>query len=160
MNNLSSYCGLLDAKIRASDKDLPVQLRKWAKEPKWSLMTSLIIVEVYFGILLQNKNTTPGQPACQFALLPVSFFSFFFQITMSKILNFVQKSVSLILEPLKNTNSFFAEEGMSKGSKVSNPLLRHTKAELLQLNHIEFICRINFTNKKVGNKKTKPTYCN
>ena len=25
MNNLSSYCGLDDAKIRASDKDLPVQ---------------------------------------------------------------------------------------------------------------------------------------
>ena len=24
MNNLSSYCGLIDAKIRASDKDLPV----------------------------------------------------------------------------------------------------------------------------------------
>ena len=24
MNNLSSYCGLFDAKIRASDKDLPV----------------------------------------------------------------------------------------------------------------------------------------
>ena len=26
MNNLSSYCGLVDAKIRASDKDLPVPL--------------------------------------------------------------------------------------------------------------------------------------
>ena len=26
MNNLSSYCGLVDAKIRASDKDLPVVL--------------------------------------------------------------------------------------------------------------------------------------
>ena len=26
MNNLSSYCGLVDAKIRASDKDLPVCL--------------------------------------------------------------------------------------------------------------------------------------
>ena len=26
MNNLSSYCGLVDAKIRASDKDLPVQV--------------------------------------------------------------------------------------------------------------------------------------
>ena len=26
MNNLSSYCGLADAKIRASDKDLPVPL--------------------------------------------------------------------------------------------------------------------------------------
>ena len=24
LNNLSSYCGLVDAKIRASDKDLPV----------------------------------------------------------------------------------------------------------------------------------------
>ena len=24
MNNLSSYCGLVDARIRASDKDLPV----------------------------------------------------------------------------------------------------------------------------------------
>ena len=24
MNNLSSYCGLIDAKIRAYDKDLPV----------------------------------------------------------------------------------------------------------------------------------------
>ena len=24
MNNLSPYCGLVDAKIRASDKDLPV----------------------------------------------------------------------------------------------------------------------------------------
>ena len=35
MNNLSSYCGLVDAKIRASDKDLPVRrtyllLKYWA----------------------------------------------------------------------------------------------------------------------------------
>ena len=27
MNNLLLYCGLVDAKIRASDKDLPVQKR-------------------------------------------------------------------------------------------------------------------------------------
>ena len=26
MNNILSYCGLVDAKIRASDKDLPVKL--------------------------------------------------------------------------------------------------------------------------------------
>jgi hypothetical protein len=26
MNNLSSYCGLVDAKISASDKDLPVSI--------------------------------------------------------------------------------------------------------------------------------------
>ena len=32
MNNLSSYCGLVDAKIRASDKDLPVS--KLLK-PRW-----------------------------------------------------------------------------------------------------------------------------
>ena len=29
MNNLSSYCGLVDAKIRASDKDLPVKKKRW-----------------------------------------------------------------------------------------------------------------------------------
>ena len=29
MNNLSSYCGLVDAKIRASDKDLPVLGEIW-----------------------------------------------------------------------------------------------------------------------------------
>ena len=26
MNNMTSYCGLVDAKLRASDKDLPVQM--------------------------------------------------------------------------------------------------------------------------------------
>ena len=34
MNNLSSYCGLVDAKIRAFDKDLPVLLtffKTWKK---------------------------------------------------------------------------------------------------------------------------------
>ena len=30
MNNLLSYCGLIDAKIRASDKDLPVLTNVWA----------------------------------------------------------------------------------------------------------------------------------
>ena len=30
MSNLSSYCGLVDAKIRASDKDLPVQSTRHA----------------------------------------------------------------------------------------------------------------------------------
>ena len=28
MNNLTSYCGLVDAQIRASDKDLPVPQKK------------------------------------------------------------------------------------------------------------------------------------
>ena len=30
MNNLSSYCGLVDAKIRASDKELPVRTNQYA----------------------------------------------------------------------------------------------------------------------------------
>ena len=35
MNNLSSYYGLLDAKIRASDKDLPIQQAiKYTRERK------------------------------------------------------------------------------------------------------------------------------
>ena len=33
MNNLLSYCGLVDAKIRASDKDLPVQSKNSAPPP-------------------------------------------------------------------------------------------------------------------------------
>jgi hypothetical protein len=32
MNNLSSYCGLVDAKIRASDKDLLVKKKKNAQK--------------------------------------------------------------------------------------------------------------------------------
>ena len=36
MNNLSSYCGLVDAKIRASDKDLPVHLI-----PSWLVWTEI-----------------------------------------------------------------------------------------------------------------------
>ena len=36
MNNLSSYCGLVDAKIRASDKDLSVpELAKSLAENVW-----------------------------------------------------------------------------------------------------------------------------
>ena len=33
MSNLSSYCGLVDAKIRASDKDLPVK-----REPSFPII--------------------------------------------------------------------------------------------------------------------------
>ena len=35
MNNLLSYCGLIDAKIRASDKDLPVTGKQ---EPPFALI--------------------------------------------------------------------------------------------------------------------------
>ena len=32
MNNLLSYCGLVDARIRASDKDLPVHTRFYSNQ--------------------------------------------------------------------------------------------------------------------------------
>ena len=34
MNNLLSYCGLLDARIRASDKDLPIHKYSWEIQAK------------------------------------------------------------------------------------------------------------------------------
>ena len=37
MNNLSSYCGLVDAKIRVSDKDLPVPSYLLYKKVFWAL---------------------------------------------------------------------------------------------------------------------------
>ena len=40
MNNLSSYCGLVDAKIRASDKDLPVEKTVFKKCTKFGLTIS------------------------------------------------------------------------------------------------------------------------
>ena len=44
MNNLLSYCGLVDAKIRASDKDLPVLLTKSeAKTPEFDANTEPVL---------------------------------------------------------------------------------------------------------------------
>ena len=40
MNNLSSYCGLVDAKIRASDKDLPVPYRAVVRFSKPLILAS------------------------------------------------------------------------------------------------------------------------
>ena len=52
MNNLSSYCGLVDAKIRASDKDLPVltHYKRSEKSP-----TSLIYYELDFSSKCELK---------------------------------------------------------------------------------------------------------
>ena len=44
MNNLSSYCGLVDAKIRASDKDLPVNVK------------SMVEILSIFVAFLENTN--------------------------------------------------------------------------------------------------------
>ena len=55
MNNLSTYCGLVDAKIRASGKDLPVQsvpelqhhVKIWLSFFKESDKENLKIIGIY-----------------------------------------------------------------------------------------------------------------
>ena len=56
VNNLSSYCGLVDAKIRASDKDLPV-----INHPVLSAPTRKIILEQR-GLIIVNHS-----PALRFS---------------------------------------------------------------------------------------------
>ena len=56
MNNLSSYCGLVDAKIRASDKDLTVLLilfYDYYKNFKWSELIKNQIAIIFIG---ENNN--------------------------------------------------------------------------------------------------------
>ena len=50
--NLSSYYGLVDAKIRASDKDLPVPKLLWSKV-------------LYFGHELENVHFAIAASACK-----------------------------------------------------------------------------------------------
>ena len=49
MNNLSSYCGLVDAKIRASDKDLPIHISFFNT---FLYIFSLLLVQKRAGWLL------------------------------------------------------------------------------------------------------------
>ena len=65
MNNPSSYCGLVDAKIRASDKDLPV---------KYRITTAELIAD--HGSLLYNFLTKRKRSKLNFL---ISGFSVLFQ---------------------------------------------------------------------------------
>ena len=66
MNNLSSYCGLVDAKIRASDKDLPV----------------LLTTEVSTGCLKGKSNLIWGAIKMKMQYQRSSWFGFHFVVTM------------------------------------------------------------------------------
>ena len=54
MNNLSSYCGLVDAKIRASDKDLPVIKKEKKKSVKMTTETNGNGIHITNGIEITN----------------------------------------------------------------------------------------------------------
>ena len=73
MDNLSSYCGLVDAKIRASDKDLPVphstayvNFRKqfnrkvqWKYSKKKSLQFNIIARKYQISMVSKSRQKTP-----------------------------------------------------------------------------------------------------
>ena len=69
MNNLLSYCGLVDAKIRASDKDLPVMVGFIQK----MLVKFSIITEYDQNIVPELLFPVNGMNDCDKML----FFSFF-----------------------------------------------------------------------------------
>ena len=51
MNNLSSYCGLVDAKIGASDKDLPVCVQKAEQIGNMSSEFNVYLLHVFVLLL-------------------------------------------------------------------------------------------------------------
>ena len=58
MNNLLSYCGLIDARISASEKDLPVQGKCWHTFREildiWMKLKFLIVTLVLVFTLCKN----------------------------------------------------------------------------------------------------------
>ena len=56
MNNLLSYCGLVDARIRASNKDLPVQLKKMQLNKEKGLKRLEVMLEDMENVLVELKK--------------------------------------------------------------------------------------------------------
>ena len=52
MNNLSSYCGLFDARISASDKDLPVQMIRAGRAVSYKLYQACDQLSLNFLIII------------------------------------------------------------------------------------------------------------
>ena len=87
MNNLSSYCGLVDAKRRASDKDLPVPQVLRRKYSKGSLekKNAMIIFLCQFENMIEKseQETTSKKkliPKVNSLNWTFQFYSFLFNI--------------------------------------------------------------------------------
>ena len=60
MNNVLPYCGLVDVRIDASDKDLPVQFNKKFQWLKWYVHDITIPPETYRKRPPETDITTPS----------------------------------------------------------------------------------------------------
>ena len=59
MNNLLSYCGLVDARISASEKDLPVQELKMCQNPAYSKLNQYPLRHMkYQGPSINSREIT------------------------------------------------------------------------------------------------------
>ena len=74
-------------------------------------------------------------------------FLFYSRVPNKRVGNFV------LFRIFSSPTSFILYYITVNKKKACRRILLFTKAELLQLNHIQFICLINFVNKKVGNRK-------
>ena len=62
MNNLSSYCGLVDARISASEKDLPVQSTKTNVRQAWFYDTSVLLLYPLYAVEGTARLVATAQP--------------------------------------------------------------------------------------------------
>ena len=61
MNNMSSYCGLVDEKIRASDKDLPVQKRSEASKTTPGTSQKIWHTSTFWNVLCHGCGFNHGR---------------------------------------------------------------------------------------------------
>ena len=94
MSNLLSYCGLIDSKIRASDKDLPVPVRHWMSQTHEKFSN---------GTVWTNQNILSHFPLTQkikISWIMIFFFQFFqisFMMKVSWIPGITHKEIIMYL---------------------------------------------------------------
>ena len=72
MNNLSSYCGLVDAKIRASEKDLPVRQCNKTKVDVLGLKVDTVKIAHCFSVKSMGQERHLEMPIFHHKILPIN----------------------------------------------------------------------------------------
>ena len=116
MNNLLSYCGLVDAKIRASDKDLPVTKDKMKRS--MSVPYALYVIE-------RLRERTNLHVIVMFVDISETF--------MIKILKILKSK-------LKSKFNLLKSEAVKDGTKVFLRLNPRKKGPVMLKNKVPFDC--------------------